>query len=155
MTESSQSNVSIENNIFINDLIEITRKNNKELKKFIDYHLFPKKSPLSFEAINNNIKALERMDKTQRSIVKARAKEFEESYDPSKHFPPLFGIFGFLISMYSLLKEINRMVGIISSIMLIVGITTYSAMVYTKAIQLRSTAVFFNALINSLKYDEK
>ncbi|OZV96009.1 hypothetical protein DN050_10190 [Heyndrickxia coagulans] len=112
--------------------------------------MFPKKSPLSLETINNKIKALKLMDATQKSIVKARAKEFEEANDVSKYFPSLLGILAFILSLYAMLEKINKIVGLITNLLVITFLTLYSIRLFFKFVERRSTAVYFNALIDSI-----
>lgn len=157
MTESNQPNASIGNNLFINNLIEMTRKDDDELKKFIDHHLFPEKSQLSIDAINNNINILKGMNCTQQALVKGRARSFEELNDPSKYFPSLFAIFGLVISLYALLRKItqNSWPIVILSVIVIALLTIYITRIFVKSVKRRSTAVFFSALINSINSKEK
>ncbi|MGG3998808.1 hypothetical protein [Anoxybacillus kestanbolensis] len=145
--------------IFIQNLIEATRKD-EALKKFIDYYLFAKKSPLSLENINRNIKSLKKMDDTQQLIVKARAREFLELNDPSKHLSILIGFFGMVIGAYKALGEIFKMAGfkIVDSFLVIIVsliLGTYSARLLIKNMRTRSTALFFYELISNLNYDMK
>lgn len=152
MTESTQSNASDENNIFIKNLLEVTRKDDDELKKFIDHHLFPERSQLSIDAINKNVNILKGMNCTQQALVKGRARHFEETNDPSKYFPTLFASFALVISLYALLREItkNSWLTVIMNILVISLLTVYTVRMYVKVVKRRSTAVFFNALISSI-----
>ncbi|EPZ37802.1 hypothetical protein C289_2090 [Anoxybacillus ayderensis] len=150
--------------IFIQNLIEATRKD-KELKKFIDSYLFAKKSSLSLENINRNIKSLKKMDDTQQLIVKARAREFLELNDPSKHLGTLVGFFGMIIGVYKALAEIFKMIDfkivdsslVFSFLVLIVSLIlgTYVGRLLIKNMETRSTALFFYELISNLNYDMK
>ncbi|NNU96285.1 hypothetical protein [Anoxybacillus sp. EFIL] len=140
--------------IFIQDLIKATRKGDKELSEFVNYHLFPKRSPLSLEDINRNIRSLKKMDDTQHLIVKARAKEFVELNNPA-NLNLLFAIFGLVISMYNLLKEANKILGLILNIIAIGIFVVYLTLTTVNNVRLRSTALFFYELISNLNYDMK
>lgn len=76
MKESTQSTElsKKENIIFINNLIEMTRKKDMELKNFIDYYLHPKESPLSIDAINNNIETLKKWIEFNNLLLKLEQK---------------------------------------------------------------------------------
>jgi hypothetical protein len=150
MKESINTNISNESSNFIYNLIEMTRKSDKEFQKFIDYHLYPKKSPLSLEVINKNIKTLKLMDSNQRLIVKARAKEFAESNDPSKYFPSLLVIFGFIFNLYKLVEKIDKKLGLVFNVLVISFFAIFSAHLFFKTVKIRSTAVFFNTLIDTV-----
>lgn len=140
--------------IFIQNLIEATRKGDKELSEFVNYHLFPKRSPLSLESINRNIKSLKKMDDTQQLIVKSRAKEFVELNNPA-NLNLLFAIYGLVISMYNLIKEANKTLGIILNIIAIGIFVVYMTRITVNNVRLRSTALFFYELISNLNYDMK
>lgn len=157
MTESIQTRISSPNNTFIYDLIEMTRKDDKELKAFIDSNLFPKKSSLSFESIKCNVDSLKGMDSTQQVILKARAKEFEESHDPSKYLPSLFAIVGIIGLLYSAIKELagNSAWSIVIYAMVIGFLVIYTNRAYNKFIIIRPTAIYFNYLIANIKYDNE
>ena len=83
MTELEQSNVSSED-MFVNDLIEMTKRKDREFKKVIDENLFYKNSSMDIETINKNIEALKTMDNIQQLHVTGRADHYKESNDPSK-----------------------------------------------------------------------
>lgn len=157
MTESTQTNVSSQNNPFVNDLIEMTRKDDKDLKTFIDYNLFPRKSSLSFESIKYNIDSLKTMDNTQQVILKARAKEFEESHDPSKYIPSLIAIAGIIGLLYSAIKELakNSAWSVFLYSIVIAFLIIYINRTYEKHIKMRPTAVYFNSLITNIKYENE
>ncbi|MFJ3386312.1 hypothetical protein [Lysinibacillus sp. NPDC086135] len=157
MTESTQTNASSQNTTFIHDLIEMTRKDDKDLKAFIDSNLFPKKSSLSFESIKNNIDSLKVMDHTQQVIVKARAKEFEESHDPSKYIPSLIAIVSIIGVLYSAIKELsgNSAWSVFLHSMVIAFLIIYINRTYERLIKIRPTAIYFNSLIANIKYDNE
>lgn len=137
-------------------LIKKSRSNENEFKDFIDLHFFTKNSPLSDEVITNNIEVLKKMDASQQSLIKARAKEFEESNDPSKYFPTILTLFGLIITFYSLLTELTKNSSLIigANIVVAVILVLYATRIFTNTIGKRSTAVFFNTLINSIDFEK-
>ncbi|MGE8000885.1 hypothetical protein ACQKOF_19855 [Lysinibacillus sp. NPDC093190] len=154
MTESIKTDI-VQQKIFISNLIEVTRKKDKELKKFIDDNLFPRRSSLSIEAINDNINALKKMDKNEQLLVRGRAKHFEESNDPSKYFPILIAIIGIIISLYGMLRDLSdTFITFIINVLVIVFMVLFTTKLFTNTIEYRSTAIYFNSLITNMQYDE-
>jgi hypothetical protein len=152
--ESTQPTASDDNIFSINNLIDITKKEDETFKKFIDHHLFPQKSQLEIEDINNNIDILQKLNGTQQALVKGRAKSFEELNDPSKYFPSLIAIFGLVIGLYALLREISEGASwvYILSVLVGAGLTIFVARLFGKTVKRRATAVFFNTLLNSIDF---
>lgn len=138
----------------IHNLIEMTRRKDEELKAYIDHHLFPKKSKQSINVINENINSLVEMDMTQQVLIKSRAKSFEESNDPSKYFPSFLTILGFIILLYAVLRDFtdNNDAVVFLSIVVISMLIIVPTRLYMKTVKIRTTAVFFNTLINSIVY---
>lgn len=157
LSNSTQLNSHEENCTFINDLIETTRKDDEDLKKFIDDNLYPKISKLSIETINKNVSELQKMTVNQQVLVKGRARSFEDSNDPSKFFPSLLAILGIVFSLYALLREVtNSSWGtVLASILIISFFAIYATRLFTKTTKRRSTAVFFTALLDSINFKEK
>lgn len=141
----------------INKLIDITKESDETLKIFVDHHLFPQKSQLEIEDINNNIDLLRKLNGTQQALVKGRAKSFEELNDPSKYFPSLFAIFGLIVTLYALIREMSGGAMWVSlvSVMVIALLAVWAIGSLVKTTKKRSTAVFFNTLLNNINYDEK
>lgn len=139
----------------INKLIDITKESDETLKIFVDHHLFPQKSQLEIEDINNNIDLLRKLNGTQQALVKGRAKSFEELNDSSKYFPSLIAIFGLVIGLYALLREMWDGASwlYLVSVVVVGGLTIFVAKLFFKTIAIRATAVFFNTLLNSIDYD--
>ncbi|OLS02872.1 hypothetical protein [Tissierella creatinophila] len=163
MSDSTQLNILEDNDNFINDLIEITRKEDKELQGFIEEKLSLEKSTLSIEHINKNIESLRGMNNTQQALVKARARKFEEMNDPSKHLPILLALFGLVISLYNALIELPKLlksesilgVTIVLNIAVIAGLALYANWLYRHTVKMHPTAVFFDTLINSIKFEDQ
>ncbi|MCS1390633.1 hypothetical protein QH639_25220 [Lysinibacillus sp. 1 U-2021] len=156
MTQTTPKIKTNQNVNFINDLIEMTKKDDKELKRFIDHNLFPKESLLSIDSINSNIDSLRLMNENQQILVKSRAKQFEESNDPTKYFPTLLGIFGLVITLYGILNQVlNNDIGtlIYATVIGILGI--FVANIFRKSIVVRPTAVFFNSLVTNIQYNNE
>ncbi|WP_042472841.1 hypothetical protein [Bacillus ndiopicus] len=141
------------NNDFVNKLIEMTRKKDNQLKGFIDKKLINSDT----ETINKHIDKLKTMDENQQLIVKARAKQFEETNDPSKGFPILLAIIGIILSAYALLREFtNNHASIIFLSMLVVAIFAGSTTLYlNNVMKQRSTAIYFNYLVTNIKYENE
>jgi hypothetical protein len=161
VTESTKENAYKDDTIFIHNLIEMTRKDDNELKEFINEYLFPQKSKISIESINKNINILKKMDGTQQALVKSRAKTFEESNDPSKYFPTLLAIYGLVISVYVVLQEllvilnVNVVYSIYFRIFLIVTLGITVSKIFFNSLNTRPTAIYFNTLIHSIEFNEK
>ncbi|MEC0094357.1 hypothetical protein [Paenibacillus macquariensis] len=160
MAESTPPTTSNEENIFISNLIEITRKKDEELKVFIECNFFPEKSTLSIEAISNNINILKKMNSSQQALVKGRARTFEEINDPSKYFPSLIAIITLILSLYALLRELSGLLsGNVTLLVILLSflVTAYLALftirTLSSTMKRRTTALFFNALLNSIKFE--
>ncbi|MGE6514602.1 hypothetical protein [Lysinibacillus sphaericus] len=151
MTELDQTNSS-DPNIFISDLIEATRGKDQELRKFIDKHLYIKKSSFGIERINKNIEYLKTLDSTQQALVIGRAADFKESNDPSKYFPVLIAAFGFIISLYKLLDMFTGTV--FYSFMVTFLLTIYFTWLMTRAFSTYPTAVYFHSMITNIKFEK-
>lgn len=94
------------------------------------------------------------MDRVQQSIIKARAKEFEKLNNPAKYFPTIIAIFGFVLSLYALFREIDKVLGLFLSFIVTSIITIYVVVLFKKIIKNFSTAVFFNSLIDSIDFEK-
>lgn len=142
--------------VFIKDLIEASKRSDKEFRIFIDENLFPKKSSLSDEHIKNNIYSLKFMDKNEQLIIQARAKSFEETFDPSKYFPSLLAIFGSAFAIYKALADRSGNIVIFSIyILIMLYVFFYSSRLFSKAVNARPTAVYFNVLISKIEFESK
>ncbi|KOS68370.1 hypothetical protein AEA09_07240 [Lysinibacillus contaminans] len=151
MTELDQTNSS-GHNIFISDLIEATRGKDQVLKKFISKQLYIKKSPFGIERINKNIDFLKTLDSTQQALIIGRAADFKESNDPSKYFPVILAIFGFIISLYKLLDEFTGT--IIFSFMVTLVIAIYFTFLMIRAFSTYPIAVYFHSLVTNIKFEK-
>lgn len=157
MTESK-----LDHDIFISKLIRMTKKKDKEFKKFIDKNLFPLKSNSnSIDYINGNIDALRTMDRNQQILVKARATHFEDMYDLPKYFPILIALMGAIISMYGLVKELSTEMSKDSSLVIFLTIIVTVVLIslvtwlFIISVGMRSTAIYFNSLVTNIKYDKE
>ncbi|WP_146548171.1 hypothetical protein [Rummeliibacillus suwonensis] len=155
MTKTEEITADV-NYIFIKDLLEMSKKKDKVFKAFIDENLFPKKSSLSDEHIKNNIYSLKFMDKKEQLIIQARAKSFEETFDPSKYFPSLLAIFGGVFAIYKALADRSgNIVIFLIYIIIMLYLFFYSARLFIKAVNIRPTAVYFNTLINKIEFESE
>lgn len=150
MDELAQTNA-LNENLFIDDLIEMARKKDKELKKFVDENLFPKKSSLSIESINKNIETLKTMNATQQVLVIGRADHFKDSNDPSKFFPVIIALFGLVISLYNILSLFTDIM--IFSIFATVIVIAYLSILLRRIFSLYPTAIYFHSLVSNIKYE--
>ncbi|MGR7910251.1 hypothetical protein BFM98_01430 [Lysinibacillus sp. AR18-8] len=149
MTEQTNSS---DQSVFISDLIEATRGKDQELKKFIDEHLYIKKSPFGIERINKNIEFLETLDSTQQALVIGRSADFKESNDPSKYFPVLIAVFGFIISLYTLLDKFTGTV--FYSFMVTFVLAIYFTLLMIRAFSTYPTAVYFHSMVTNIKFEK-
>jgi len=138
----------------INELIEHSRRRDKELCSFIDEYLYPKNSKLSIATIENNINSLKKMTESQRIIVQSRAKGLEDSNDIAKYMPSLLVIIGLIISAYTTLATLfSSEIKVLLPLMATIIFAAMTFRIYVSLMKNRSTAVYFNNLINSLEYD--
>ncbi|WP_338651631.1 hypothetical protein [Lysinibacillus sp. Y5S-8] len=149
MTEQTNSS---DQNIFISNLIEATRGKDQELRKFIDEHLYIKKSSFGIERINKNIEYLETLDSTQQALVIGRSADFKESNDPSKYFPVLIAFFGFIISLYKLLDQFTGTV--IYSFMVTLVLSIYFTWIMIRAFSIYPTAAYFHSMVTNIKFEK-
>lgn len=144
---------------FISNLIKKAEENDKEFKEFIDENLFPMKSKSnSIDVIKTHLHILKAMDSTQQLLVKARAKHFEETNDPSKYFPSLIAMFVVLVPIYTLLNSVDKESYYMGIIMLtnIIAFLAFIVFVFKSflmTIRMRSTAVYFNSLVTNIEYN--
>lgn len=154
MTQNTPISTANEDSTFIYDLIKVTSESDRKLKKFVNDKLFPQKSFLSVESINQNIEALKNMNENQQLLVKARAKHFEEMNDLTKFFPTLIGLFASLVSIYAFIREIipQDIFFIRMAILVYFSLFFYFTIASVFVVQNRSTAVYFNNLITNIEY---
>lgn len=150
------SNLLIKNNknknkFDINKLIELTRKKDKILKKYIDYYLNPKTSKLNIDEINKNIDELKKLNENQLLLIQSTSKKIKDANDPSKYFPGLIAIIGLILSLYTLLGEEYEIILFIVTFVL----TMLAIGKFFKMAKIRTTMVFFNTLIDNMKTKNK
>lgn len=141
---------------FVNCLMEVTSKSNKEFMKYIGENFHPRGSN-SLHKIEMNIEMIKSMNVNQQLIVKARAKEFEEDNDLSKYVTPLIALFGSMVTAYGLLTQlfVNKTLGTILLVIIAFAFCFISYKIYQTLTIQRSSAVFFNNLISNIKFEDK
>ncbi|WP_397537860.1 hypothetical protein [Rummeliibacillus pycnus] len=158
MTQNTQENTE-DNKIFIINVIEMTKKDDKKLKEFIDGNFIPEKSDFGSEAIYKNIEAIKNMDKNQQLLVKARAKQLEENNDASKYMPAFVAIITAIISIYKLLIDYSEKINPkITNIIMGISILGTSILaiialfLVLNSYKRRATGIFFNSLLSNLEF---
>lgn len=147
----------MEEEIFINNLLEASRKKDKEFTLFIDENLNIRSSKDNIIAIQNRIDQMKKMTESEQTVIKARAKELEDGSDVSKYLPALLTIFALIISAYTILSEFKAEDGFIKALQVFVtiGLAALAFKIYTSLVKVRSTAVYFNGLLSSTAFENE
>ena len=131
------------------DLLINAMSKEKSLLNFIDDNLILKEE--NEKIVKKNIDSLKKLNENDVLIVKARAKQLEESLDPSKYFPTILGIFGFIIILYRiLLAQFSNDLTFIMVSVVISAIVIFLISSIGRIQKKRAKAVYFNSLITNI-----
>lgn len=133
-----------------------SRKGHKEFFKFINENFIPHNSKKCYLEIKRNVKYLESMEKEDVLFVKARLKQIEEDNDPSKYFPTLLGIFGFVTSLYSIIRiySKNDLLAVIINIIVLSFLAIYLVRVFFNTTKRRNSIIYFNEIFKNIIFEE-
>ncbi len=119
------------------------------LLTFIDDNLIIKEE--NEKIVKKNIDSLKKLNENDVLIVKARAKQLEESLDPSKYFPTILGAFGFIIILYRILLAQFSNFGTLILVSVVISVITIFLIFSIRRTQkTRAKAVYFNSLITNI-----